>query len=284
MSEIIKISNGVLTAQISTMGAELISLEKNGFENIWDGNPEFWGGHAPILFPVCGQLKDGKFTYCGKEYFMGGHGFAKKSLFILEEKSDTSATFLLKSNDETLAVYPFSFEFRAKFSLEDATLVTDYIVTNTDHKEMYFSVGSHEAYACPEGIEEYSLVFDAEEDLENTLLSGPFMTYNHESFGKLCEFPLKYKYFPPRDTLVLEKLKTRSVTLLHRTSGRKVTVDFTGSDKLLIWTMDGCRFLCIEPWCGLPDYVDTDYDITKKAGIMTLAPKNTIVKSHKIIL
>ena len=284
MLELITISNDILTAQISTMGAELVSLKKGSFENIWDGNPEIWDGHAPILFPVCGQLRDGKFIYNGKEYFMDGHGFAKNSLFILEEKSDTSATFLLKSNDDTLSVYPFSFEFRARFSLVDSTLVTEYITTNTDDKEMYFSVGSHEAYVCPEGIEEYSLVFSAEEDLENTLLTGPFLTYDHESFGKTCEFPLKYEYFPPRDTLVFEKLKTRSVTLLNRTNGRKVTVDFAGAEKLLIWTMDKCRYLCIEPWCGLPDYVDTNYDITQKAGIMTLAPGKTVNKSHKIIL
>lgn len=284
MSEIIKISNGTLSAEISTLGAELVSLKKDGFENIWEGNPEVWNGHAPILFPVCGKLRDGKFIYCGKEYFMGGHGFAKRSLFILEEKDEKSATFLLKSNEETLAVYPFSFEFRARFCLVDSTLVTEYIVTNTDDKEMYFSVGSHEAYSCPEGIEEYSLVFSAEEDLENTLLSGPFLTYEHENFGKVSEFPLKYEYFPPRDTLVFEKLKTRSVALINRNSGRKVTVDFEGSDKLLIWTMDGAKFLCIEPWYGLPDYVDTNYDITQKAGIMTLAPKETITKAHKIIL
>lgn len=283
MSEIIKISNGALTADISTMGAELISLKKDGFENIWDGNPEVWSGHAPILFPVCGQLKDGKFTYCGKEYFLGGHGFARRSLFILEEKSENSATFLLKSSEETLAVYPFSFEFRARFTLSDNALVTEYIVTNTDTKEMYFSVGSHEAYVCPEGIEEYSLVFSAEEDLENTLLSGPLLTHEHENFGTVSEFPLKYEYFPPRDTLIFEKLKTRSVTLRHRPTGREITVDFEGSDKLLIWTMD-TKYLCIEPWCGLPDYVDTNYDITQKAGIMTLAPEKTVTKTHKIIL
>lgn len=41
MSEIITISNKILTAGISTLGAELVSLKKDGFENIWDGNPEF---------------------------------------------------------------------------------------------------------------------------------------------------------------------------------------------------------------------------------------------------
>ncbi len=284
MSEVIKISNGTLKAAISTMGAELVSLERDGFENIWEGDPKIWGGHAPILFPVCGQLRDGKYTYCGKEYFMDGHGFAKNSLFALEEKSEASATFLLKSNEETLSVYPFCFEFRVRFTASGSTLITEYIITNTDEKEMYFSIGSHEAYVCPEGIEEYSLVFSSEENLENSLLTGPFLNHQKEDFGVASEFPLKYEYFPPRDTLVFEKLKTRSVTLLHRPTGRKVTVDFEGSDKLLIWTMDNCRYLCIEPWCGLPDYVDTNYDITQKAGIITLAPKETISKAHTIIL
>lgn len=284
MSEIIKISNGNLTAAISTFGAELISLKKDNFENIWYGNPQVWDGHAPILFPVCGKLRDGKYIYSGKEYPMGDHGFAKRSQFVLEEKSETSATFLLKSSEQTLKIYPFDFEFRAKFTLVDKSLITEYIVTNTGDKEMYFSVGSHEAYSCPEGIEEYSLVFDTEEDLENSLLTGPFLNHQHDHFGVTSEFPLKYEYFPERDTLIFEKLKTRKVTLLHRPTGRKIAVDFTGADKLLIWTMDGAKFLCIEPWCGLPDFVDTNYDLTQKAGIMAISPGITIKKSHTIIL
>lgn len=284
MSEIIKISNGNLTAAINTFGAELVSLKKDEFENIWDGNPEVWDGHAPILFPICGKLRDGKYIYCGKEYPMGDHGFARRSDFSLEEKSETSATFLLKSSEKTLKVYPFNFEFRAKFTLADKSLITEYAITNTGDKEMYFSVGSHEAYSCPEGIEEYSLVFDAEENLENSLLTGPFLNHQRDHFGITSELPLKYEYFPERDTLIFEKLKTRKVTLLHRPTGRKVAVDFTGSDKLLIWTMEGAKFLCIEPWCGLPDFVDTNYDLTQKAGIITILPGETIKKSHTIIL
>ncbi len=76
-----------------------------------------------------------------------------------------------------------------------------------------------------------------------------------------------------------KKLQTRKITLLHRPTGRKFSVDFTGSDKLLIWTMAGAKFLCIKPWNGL-----SDYDITKKAGIMVLNAQETIKKSHNITL
>lgn len=284
MSEIITISNGIISAGISTYGAELVSLRKDGFENIWDGNPEFWTGHAPILFPICGRMRDNKYIYNGKEYPMNGHGFARRSEFALEEKTDISATFLLKSNDETRAVYPFEFEFRARFTIKDNTLITEYITTNTGVNTMYFSVGSHEAYVCPEGIEEYSLIFDTEEDLENSLLTGPLLTHDHDHFGKTSELPLKYEYFPPRDTLIFEKLKTRKVTMKNKNTGRAISVTFDGADTLLIWTMDQAKYLCIEPWCGLPDYADCDYDITKKPGIMVLEKEKTIEKSHTIIL
>lgn len=284
MSEIITISNKILTAGISTLGAELVSLKKDGFENIWDGNPEFWTGHAPILFPICGRMRDNKYIYNGKEYPMNGHGFARRSEFVLEEKTETSATFLLKSNDETRAVYPFDFEFRARFTIEENTLKTEYITKNTGANTMYFSVGSHEAYVCPEGIEEYSLIFDAEENLESTLLTGPLLTHDHDQFGVTSELPLKYEYFPPRDTLIFEKLKTRKVTLKNRNTGRTIAVEFNGADNLLIWTMDQAKYICIEPWSGLPDYADCDYDITKKAGIMALESNQVITKEHTIIL
>ena len=68
MSKIIKLSNGILNVEISTLGAEIQSVEKSGFENIWCADPDVWNGHAPILFPVCGRLKDNKYSFDGKEY------------------------------------------------------------------------------------------------------------------------------------------------------------------------------------------------------------------------
>lgn len=284
MSETVTLSNGVLTLCISSYGAEILSLKKDSLENIWQGDPEIWEDHAPVLFPICGKLRDNKYIYQGKEYKMGGHGFALNSEFQIEAADDTSATFLLCANDDTLKIYPFLFEFRVKYTLAGSSVNVEYKVTNTDNKEMYFSAGSHEGYSCPEGIEEYSLVFDEVEDLKNSLLTGPLLNHTYDHFGNCSELPLKYEYFPERDTLIFENLKTRKVTLKNRNTGRAITVDFTGADNLLIWTMDNAKFLCIEPWCGLPDYVDTNYDITKKAGILTLLPKDTFSKSHTITL
>jgi len=283
MSGIIKLSNGILTAEISTYGAEILSVKKGDTENIWNGDPEFWNGHAPILFPICGRLKDGKYIFDGKEYEMGMHGFARTSEFLVESATDTSATFLLTASDETLSMYPFLFEFRAKYTLDENKLCVEYITKNTDTKKMYYSVGSHEAYACPEGIEEYSLLFDGCQDLTNSLLTGPLINHTYDKdFGITDELPLKYRQFDI-DTLVFEKLKSKKVTLKNRNTKREITVLFDDADILCVWTVDKAGYLCIEPWNGAPDTVDCDYDIRKKLYIIELEPSATDTKTHTII-
>ena len=51
---IYEIKSGEVTASIDTLGAELVSLKKNGSEFMWRGTP--WPKHAPVLFPICGRL------------------------------------------------------------------------------------------------------------------------------------------------------------------------------------------------------------------------------------
>ena len=72
------LKNNNLTVKISTLGAEIQSLKKSEKEYIWEGNPDIWEGHSPILFPICGKLADNKFIIDGKEFSLNMHGFAKK--------------------------------------------------------------------------------------------------------------------------------------------------------------------------------------------------------------
>ncbi|MEZ0130047.1 hypothetical protein AB9T88_09940 [Flavobacterium sp. LBUM151] len=71
------ISNSTLTASIKHAGAELFSLKNNqNKEYIWEGNPDFWGKHSPVRFPIVGTLKNNTYTFEGKEYQLPRHGFA----------------------------------------------------------------------------------------------------------------------------------------------------------------------------------------------------------------
>lgn len=281
MSKEIVISNEKIRCVISTMGAEIQSITKNDKELIWEGNPQVWSGKSPVLFPICGGLKDDKYIYNGKEYTLPKHGFGRRSEFEIEKAEQNKATFLLCSSEETRKNYPFDFEFRVTYTLSECEIKVEYNVTNTGENDMYFSVGSHEAYACPEGIEEYSIVFEKEESLNSSILNGNMLEYNTICIEKNTSMlPLKYEFFAV-DALVFLDVKSRKVTLMH--SGEKVvSVDFDGADYLLLWTKPDGKYICIEPWCGLPDFIDSDYDITKKRGILCIKPNETTVKTHTL--
>ena len=161
----VTLKNSELTVKVNELGAELRSIVYNNTEYMWEGKPEIWSGTAPIMFPICGGLKEDKYLLKGKEYTLTKHGFAKLSLFEIESVTDESAIFLLKSSEETKASYPFDFEFRVIYTLSGKSLKVDYKVDNKSADTMYFNVGAHEAYATPEGIEDYDVLFVEEQTL-----------------------------------------------------------------------------------------------------------------------
>ena len=283
MAEQLRITNGVITALISTKGAELKSVVKDGKEYLWDGNPDIWSGQAPLLFPICGGLKDDKYRFEGKEYTLKKHGFARLSEFEIERKEEASITFILRSKEEIKKQYPFDFELRVTYTLLDNKIDVAYAVENVGSGDMYFSIGAHEGYACSGGIEEYSLVFDKEENLTCNILDGNLLEYNTYSVGEGRELPLKYDFFAI-DALTFLNLKSRGVDLVHKTTGKSLRVEYDGFDYLFVWTKPNANYICIEPWCGIPDFVDSDFDITKKRGIVKLEANGEKVLTHSIIL
>ena len=281
----IKLSNGILEATVSTRGAELTDLKKEGRAVLWEGDPAVWGFHAPILFPICGGLKGGAFIYRGKEYALQKHGFARYAEFKLEEQSDTKAVFLLRESPETLQQYPFAFAFRVIYTLVGSELQVDYCVRNPSAEEdLLFSVGAHEAYACPEGIGEYSVLFDLPETLDGVSLTDGLLGRKTENLGEnVRELPLRDELFAD-DALVFLGLRSRKVQLVHRKTQRRVALDFAGHDAFLLWTKPGAKYICLEPWCGYPDTVDADRLLEHKGGIIRLTPGSALTKTHRITL
>ena len=276
------ISNGSMSAEIDCHGAQLRSLKKDGFELLWQGDDRFWTETAPVLFPVCGGLKDDKYKLFGREYSLEKHGFACNLDFDGQKLSENSACFVLKSNEKTLKKYPYNFVLTVTFTLSDTVLKTEYSVENLNDEDMYFSIGAHEGYACKEGIEACEVIFNRSESFETCLLDGGILSRNKRKIlpdGKVL--PLKESYFEI-DGLIFEGVNSDSVTLFNRESGRRITVDFDGFENLLIWTIPGAEYVCIEPWSGFPDYSDTDGDFTKKNAIQKLAAHGCMTKVHTV--
>ncbi|MBQ2614539.1 MAG: aldose 1-epimerase family protein [Clostridia bacterium] len=283
MAEQLILSNDCIKATLSTKGAELISVIKNGEEKIWQGDPSFWAGQAPLLFPICGGLKDDKFVFENQEYTLQKHGYARFCEFEVEDSGENRVVFLLHSDEESRKQFPFDYELRVIYTLEGSNLLVSYQVTNLTDKEMYFSIGAHEGYSCPEGIEEYSVIFEQEENLDSNILNGNLLEYETINVGKNTrELPLRYEYFAV-DALVFLGLKSRKVTLKHRATGKCVGLDFSDAEYFLLWTKPGAKYICLEPWWGIQDFVDSNYDLTQKRGIVRLAPHATTTKEHTIL-
>ena len=278
----VTLKNSELTVKVNELGAELRSIVYNNTEYMWEGKPEIWSGTAPIMFPICGGLKEDKYLLKGKEYTLTKHGFAKLSLFEIESVTDESAIFLLKSSEETKASYPFDFEFRVIYTLSGKSLKVDYKVDNKSADTMYFNVGAHEAYATPEGIEDYDVLFDEEQTLNAQNLYGNILSQTSYPIIKDSKvLPLYDKYFI-LDALPFKNIKFKAATLRNRKTGRALRVDFENAPYFLLWHKHGAGYMCLEPWNGIPDVPGSSYDITEKEGITALDSNKTFTFTHTI--
>lgn len=278
------LKNNNINLKINELGAEMKSLSANGKEYLWDGKPEVWASSCPLMFPICGGLKDDKYIFDGKEYTLPKHGYAKNTLFEVESATDTTAVFLHKSTDETKVHFPFDYELRLIYTLDGNSVGIEYKVDNKSDKTMYFSIGSHEGYYTPEGIEDYDVVFPQNETLNAYVLYGNLLSEQQLPIIKDTNIlPLYDKYFTV-DALVFKDLKSRSAMLRNRKTGKAVKIDFEYAPYFLLWHKPNAPYICLEPWAGVQDIVGSSYDITEKEGIISLESGKTYFAKHTITI
>ena len=274
------IENECLSVTVEDLGAQIKSIysKKYKTEYFWQGSDRYWKGRGYNLFPVVGRLYDGKYTFNGKEYPMGIHGFARNSLFTLCEKDDLKMVFAVSSNDETLKVYPFEFIFKIEYSLEKNRLVVKYIVENKGKEVMYFGLGAHPGFNVPfdgGNFNDYYIEFNSECSPERLLL-GP----NYLMSGKSTRFELKndkilrLKHDLFDDDAVILKNSARSLKIKKQGGEKTIEVEFPNMPYLGIWhtVKSDAPFVCIEPWENLPSNEGELQDITEKENIGVLKP------------
>lgn len=266
----IQISSEELSAVINTFGAELISLQSDiQREYIWEGNPEYWGKHSPVLFPIVGTLKNNKYYFEDKEYSLNRHGFARDMDFELVEKSDSKALFSLVSNSKTLENYPFKFELEILYELINKSLIIKYKVSNKSDSSMLFSIGAHPAFSLPNLFENYSLQFEFSEDLISYELQNDLLSNKTKKIPQTeNRVALNYDLFE-KDALIFKKLKSKMVTILENEEPF-LRVNYNDFSSLGIWTKKNAPFICIEPWIGYSDLIDGSGVLSEKEGIQIL--------------
>jgi galactose mutarotase-like enzyme len=296
------IENEYLEVTIDAKGAELASLyhKDHDIEYMWGADPNFWGKSSPVLFPIVGGLKENSYTFNGEKYNLLRHGFARDYVFEVEDHWDDGISFLLRSDENTLKIYPFTFEFRLVYELYANLLSVTYHITNLGENDMYFSVGGHPAFAVPfeEGLsyDDFYLEFEQDEKLMRWPLSeqGLILEEPEALFGeKMIDeelvveetktLPLTKELFH-QDALVFKALNSTTVTLKSDKSEHSLRFDFAGFPFLGIWAAKNADFVCIEPWCGIADSVTHTQELSEKEGINILTAGDVFERAWAVKL
>lgn len=286
------LKRGELTAVVSAMGGELISLrDGEGTEYIWHGDETYWAGRNPVLFPIVGRLKDGKAMSAAGVCEMPQHGVARKRAFAVAERGEDFAEFRLVSDGETLRQYPYSFELRVRHTLTESGFETRFTVRNPGDEVMPFCIGAHTGFNCPlaegEDFEDYALVFSEVEDVDSVLIGeGAYLTRKagEAVLRGTDTIPLRYEVFDRRDTLIFDGLKSERVRLVNRKTGRGVEMDISAFPMAAFWTPPQKRapFICLEPWQGCSDYADTSGRFEDKPHCVSLAPGDSWTAAYTV--
>lgn len=279
--ENILLSNGRCTAQIQRKGAEIASFRApDGREVIWQGDPNVWMSHSPILFPVCGSPKDDAVIIDGVRYPMFKHGFSRMPEYTVARQGDDFVDLVLLPSDKTRTMYPFDFVFHVIYTLQDKGFTTTFLVENHSDTVMPFCVGGHPAFILPmeEGASftDYQLVFPCEEDGKNALAPDGKLISGYEYLplvdGRIL--PLDHALFDSHDALIFPELRSRSVDLIHHQTGKGIHFEYPKFEVLAVWTMPRANapYLCLEPWHGIPASTEESGRFEDKPFVTLLQP------------
>lgn len=243
---------GGLIARLGFKGYDVLYLDR---ETLMDTSKNVRGG-IPVLFPICGYLKDGKYTIGEKEYYMKQHGFARLLPWKTENteihEDHGSITIGLEDNNYTYSIYPFHFKLSYQYTINEDSLVIESTYVNRDEKDMPFYAGFHPYFSV-----------SSKEDIEISIPSEKYIESVEKSIlGGRIDFS--------RDEVnaAYYSMKKNSCYIKDRHKKTEIDINFGSAYKyIVVWSLKGKDFVCVEPWTAYVDAMNTGKDkITLQSG------------------
>ncbi|AEB06253.1 Aldose 1-epimerase [Coriobacterium glomerans PW2] len=294
MPSSITITRGRLTATISALGAQLMSLELDGREYLWQGDRRWWGKRAPILFPIVGSLRADHALSRSGPVSLGRHGFARDLEHHLAGTSDDgrSVTFELCDTSETRKLFPYAFRLRTSYALTGpASLTQTFSVTNTGSVTLPFSVGGHPAFNVPvpsaagERFEDFKLEFSRAWSARSPVIAeGGLLSCERERavLDDADALPLTHELFAS-DAIMLTDVPDRVLRLRSARSGHGISIEFPDFRHIGIWSAAGeAPFVALEPWTGHATLTCEDDVFEHKRDIIELPAGHTDERSFTV--
>ena len=276
-----------LNVEFQTLGGALSSIkDKDDVEFLWQGDPTYWSGQAPVLFPICGSVRNDTVLYDNedgsqKEGKIPRHGLVRKKEFTLVEQTDNSVTFAIEDDEEMYANYPYHFRLEITYTVTGKTIRTQYKIYNKEsEKSMPYFIGGHPGFNCPllddEVYEDYYLEF---EKPETCTVPKPFpetgmldLKDRNSWLNNQKEIDLNYDFFS-YDAVTLDELGSRTVALRSRKHDKGLKLDFKEFPNLIVWsTLNKGPFIALEPWSGLSTSIEEGDRLEDKKDVKILKP------------
>lgn len=295
--------NNIYKVEISPRGAEIKSFTKtdpkgNISELIWQNDNGAWSSSAPVLFPICGPLKDGKYELNNKEYEMKQHGVIRyKDADNVIQEDVNKAEFIFNSDENTQKNFPFDFEFKVSFSiiftLDGPILNKNYTIKNLGKENMPFTLGDHEGFNLPnvDNLENFYIEFDRPQRL--------LMQHNNgkDDLGISKFLPLQKNWLAEKRGKKVFQVRMNDCDSeyamlkmkLPNSDSKLVTKVTLNSEFFMLWSALGesneqLKYLCLEPWLGTP-YLFNELkqkSFEEISGLRVLKPGETFTHSREI--
>lgn len=275
-----QLKNKFLTVTVALKGAEIKEIKYGNIELLHNSNPEYWNRSAPYLFPNIGVIKDNYTIFDGVKFPLTKHGFLRDFDFNVINQTDDKMVLELKENEKTLSLYPFKFKVEITYQLKEKSLLTSVKITNCDKKSMPFHFGLHPAFKVPfvenTNFEDYNIVFDSEINakiptfLKDSGLidwSTPTSTISH-----LQKLKLNYEDYR-NDVMIINPMPNGKIKIVAPNQS-EIVIDAPDFTTLGIWTPypKKCPFICVEPWIGYADDVESNHEFCTKKDLIVLQP------------
>lgn len=287
-----KLQNEYLQVCFSSMGGQITSIQNNNnLEYLWQGNPTYWSGQSPVLFPICGSIRNdtatiGENSTCN----MPRHGIVRKCEFQLESLTNNSITFSIHSDGISKISYPYDFQLLITYYLDNHSITTSYLIRNESNTPMPFFIGGHPGFNCPlspnEDFEDYIIEFEHYEyassptpETKTGLIDQSVRNLNLDNTKIM---PLKHELFQ-KDAIIFDELKSRQVQLKSLKSNHGIKLNFFDFDYLILWSSpNNGPFVALEPWSGLSTCSDEDDVFEHKRGVRILNVQEETTLQYKI--
>ena len=147
------VSKDEIAVVLDSHGAKVLSLEHTGRSILYYDPYDISHSGIPLCFPNFGPLENEKLIVNGKYFNMGQHGFIRDRNFEIKHKSADSVTYALASDMASLAIFPFEFEFTAKYSIIKNGITMELIMKNNSQEIMTIAPGVHPYFAVDNPME-----------------------------------------------------------------------------------------------------------------------------------